>query len=84
MTANWSDPHRLPGSPACRDLRYTHRLGLSHSIVKHHRANARSKVGAATAAQLVRILAARKYQCPAPPVSGTTGSGRAYRLRRNR
>ena len=28
-----------------------HRLGLSHSTVKHHLANARSKVGAETAAQ---------------------------------
>jgi DNA-binding NarL/FixJ family response regulator len=36
-----------------------HRLGLSHSTVKHHLANARSKVGAATAAQLVWILAPR-------------------------
>jgi len=36
-----------------------HRLGLSHSIVKHHLANARSKVGPETTAQLVRILAAR-------------------------
>ena len=34
-----------------------HRLGLSHSTVKRHLANARSKVGAATAAQLVWILA---------------------------
>ena len=30
-----------------------HRLGLSHSTVKHHLANARSKVGAETTAQLV-------------------------------
>ena len=30
-----------------------HRLGLSHSTVKHHQANARSKVGAETTAQLV-------------------------------
>jgi DNA-binding CsgD family transcriptional regulator len=36
-----------------------HRLGLSHSIVKHHLANARSKVGAETTAQLVWILAPR-------------------------
>ena len=36
-----------------------HRLGLSHSTVKHHLANARSKVGASTTAQLVWILAAR-------------------------
>ena len=40
-----------------------HRLGLSHSTVKHHLANARSKVGAATTAQLVWILAPR---LPAP------------------
>jgi DNA-binding CsgD family transcriptional regulator len=36
-----------------------HRLGLSHSTVKHHLANARSKVGAATTAQVARILAPR-------------------------
>lgn len=36
-----------------------HRLGLSHSTVKHHLANARSKVGATTIAQLVWILAPR-------------------------
>ena len=36
-----------------------YRLGLSHSTVKHHLANARSRVGAATTAQLVWILAAR-------------------------
>ena len=30
-----------------------HQLGLSHSTVKHHLANARSKVGAVTTAQLV-------------------------------
>ena len=36
-----------------------HRLGLSHSTVKHHLANARSKVGAANTAQLVWILAPR-------------------------
>jgi DNA-binding NarL/FixJ family response regulator len=36
-----------------------HRLCLSHSTVKHHLANARSKVGAATTAQLVWILAPR-------------------------
>jgi DNA-binding CsgD family transcriptional regulator len=35
------------------------RLGLSHSTVKHHLANARSRVGAATTAQLVWILARR-------------------------
>ena len=36
-----------------------HRLGLSHSTIKHHLANARSKVGATTTAQLVWILGAR-------------------------
>ena len=36
-----------------------HRFGLSHSMAKHHLANARSKVGATTAAQLVSILAER-------------------------
>ena len=36
-----------------------HRLGLSHPTVKHDLANARSKVGAATTAQLVWILAPR-------------------------
>jgi DNA-binding NarL/FixJ family response regulator len=36
-----------------------HRLGLSRSTVKHHLANARSKVGAETTAQLVWILAPR-------------------------
>jgi DNA-binding NarL/FixJ family response regulator len=36
-----------------------HRLGLSHSTVKHHLANARYRVGAETTAQLVWILAPR-------------------------
>ena len=36
-----------------------HRLGLSHSTVKHHLASARAKVGATTTAQLVWILAER-------------------------
>jgi DNA-binding CsgD family transcriptional regulator len=36
-----------------------HRLGLSHSTVKHHLASARTKVGATTTAQLVWILAPR-------------------------
>jgi len=36
-----------------------HRLGLSHSTVKHHLANAQSRVGAETTAQLVWILAER-------------------------
>jgi FixJ family two-component response regulator len=36
-----------------------HHLGLSHSTVNRHLANARSKVGAKTAAQLVWILGPR-------------------------
>lgn len=36
-----------------------YRLGLSHSTVKHHLANARLKVGATTTAQLVWILGPR-------------------------
>ena len=36
-----------------------HHLGLSHSTVKHHLANARSTVGAETTAQLVWVLAPR-------------------------
>ena len=48
-----------------------HRLGLSHSTVKHHLANARSKVGAETTAQLVWILAPR---LPEPGVMGAAAS----------
>ena len=36
-----------------------HRLGLSHSTVKHHLARARAKMGAETTAQLVWILGPR-------------------------
>ncbi len=36
-----------------------HRLGVSHSTVKHPLANARPKVGATTTAQVVWILAPR-------------------------
>ena len=50
-----------------------HRLGLSHSTVKHHLANARSKVGAVTTAQLVWILATR---LPAPEGLGQSGERR--------
>ena len=46
-----------------------HRLGLSHSTVKHHLANARSKVGATTTSQLVWILAPQ----PPEPDVGTIG-----------
>ena len=42
-----------------RSRHAAHRLGLSHSTVKHHLANARSKVGAETTAQLVWILGPR-------------------------
>ena len=48
-------PGRIDEAPS--EIR--HRLGLSHSTVKHHLANARSKVGATTTAQLVWILASR-------------------------
>jgi DNA-binding NarL/FixJ family response regulator len=51
----WSSPVLVAGSEKAA----AHRLGLSHSTVKHHLANARSKVGAETTAQLVWILAAR-------------------------
>jgi DNA-binding NarL/FixJ family response regulator len=36
-----------------------HRLGLSHSTVKHHLANARARAGAETTAQLVWVLGRR-------------------------
>jgi hypothetical protein len=48
-----------------------HRLGLSHSTVKHHLANARSRVGAETTAQLVWILAPH---LPEPSPAGHAGS----------
>ena len=46
-----------------------HRLGLSHSTVKHHLANARSTVGVTTTAQLVWILGPR---LPEPEGTGQT------------
>src|SRR6188472_682560 len=49
-----------------------HRLGLSHSTVKHHLANARTKVGATTTAQLVWILAPR---LPVPEGSAHADEG---------
>ena len=55
-----------------------HRLGLSHSTVKHHLANARSRVGAETTAQLVWILAGRLPEPDSPPGGecreGSTGA----------
>jgi hypothetical protein len=56
MTARWSNPRPLPVPPTGSEKAAAHRLGLSHSTVKHHLANARSKVGATTTAQLVWIL----------------------------
>ena len=50
-----------------------HRLGLSHSTVRHHLTNARSKVGAATTAQLVWILAPWLLEPDGLP--GRTSSG---------
>lgn len=41
------------------EMAAAHRLGVSHSTVKHHLAKARSKVGATTTAQLVWILGPR-------------------------
>jgi len=55
-----------------------HRLGLSHSTVKHHLANARSKVGAVTTAQLVWILASR---LPEPEGGVQTDEWRSARRR---
>jgi DNA-binding CsgD family transcriptional regulator len=46
-----------------------HRLGLSHSPVKHHLAKARLRVGATTTAQLVWILGPR---LPEPEGVGPT------------
>jgi DNA-binding NarL/FixJ family response regulator len=62
MTARWSDPHPRVAAVlvAGSEKAAAHRLGLSHSTVKHHLANARSKVGATTTAQLVWILALRQ------------------------
>ena len=49
-----------------------HRLGLSHSTVKHHLANARTRAGVATTAQLVWILGPRLPE----PVSRDGSAGR--------
>jgi DNA-binding NarL/FixJ family response regulator len=51
-----------------------HQLGLSPSTVKHHLANARSRVGATTTAQLVWILAQRLPE-PEGPDQGTRAPG---------
>jgi DNA-binding NarL/FixJ family response regulator len=47
-----------------------HSLGRSHSTVKHHLASTRSKVGAATTAQLVWILAPRLPRSGQPSSCG--------------
>ena len=52
----------------------SHRLGLSHSTVKHHLSNARSRVGAMTTTQLVRMLG------PRLPEPGSTPEDEAGRL----
>ena len=57
-----------------------HRLGLSHSTVKHHLANARCKVGAANTAQLVWILGPR---LPEPEGLGLVDERRSARRRPN-
>ena len=46
-------------SPFANSRTIPHRLGLSHSTVKHHLASERSKVWAETTEQLVWILAPR-------------------------
>lgn len=56
-----------------------HRLGLSHSTVKHHLASARSKVGATTTAQLVWILGPRLPEPEVSPKRPTAGPGSASR-----
>ena len=50
---------RAPPPTATSENSAAHRLGPSHSTVKHQLANARSKVGAETTAQLVWILGPR-------------------------
>jgi hypothetical protein len=67
---------RLPraAAHAGSDEAADHRFGLSHSNVKHHLANARSKVGVETTGQLVWILAPR---LPEPEGIGSTDNERS-------
>jgi hypothetical protein len=58
MTARWSINTDCR-TPAASENTAAHRLGLSHSTMKHHLATARSNVGAETTAQLVWMLAPR-------------------------
>ena len=51
-----------------------HRLGLSHSTVKHHLASARFKMGATTTAQLEWIPAER---LPEPEATAQTDEQRS-------
>jgi len=67
-----STPCAASRIPAGSEKAAAHRLGLSHSTVKHHLARARSKVGATTTAQLVWILAER---LPDPEQVATGSSG---------
>ena len=60
------------------------RLGLSHSTVKHHLANARSRVGAETTAQLVWILAPRLPEPESAIPSDEQGDTRPQVLSGNR
>lgn len=56
-----------------------HRLGLSHSSIKHHLTDARSKVGVTTTVQLVWILAprgrSRSARCRGMPAVRSKGVG---------
>lgn len=67
-----------------------HGLGLSHPTVKHHLANAGSKVGATTTAQLVWMLAERlpepepralAHRSPSHPRQQSNGWRAATRMR---
>jgi hypothetical protein len=72
MAAGSQQPRTRPADrwPLCLAAGWekaaTRRLGLSHSTVKRHLANVRSRFGATTRAQLVWILAAR---LPDPPAT---------------
>jgi hypothetical protein len=59
LPVNEATTRDAPSLVAGSEKAAAHRLGLTHSTVKHHLANARSKVGAETTAQLVWILGPR-------------------------
>jgi len=61
----------MPGSEKAA----AHRLGLSHSTVKHHLASARSKCGVETTALFVWILGPR-LPVPAGLAGNRSGTGR--------